>query len=143
MTKNETLYILAMLNAFYGGGKNNPEEQVSAWHLILQKYDYEDAKEAVLRFAENDTRQYATFPAVGLIVKEIRDTEAMRTSIATEVIIGISYGRDYQQLSDKAKMLMCEETYNDFLKMDAELFSLRMGSLRRSLLQKQKQIEGK
>ena len=55
--------------------------QVNAWHMILQKYDFDDAKEAVLNFAEHDTREYATFPAVGLIVNEIRKVQKSRKDV--------------------------------------------------------------
>ena len=143
MNKNETLVILAMLNSFYAGGKNNPEQQVNAWHMILHKYDFEDARQAVLRYAENDTRDYATFPAVGLIVKEIRKAEKARNDAISEIIIGISYGRTYGMISDKAKCLISRSAYEEWLSMDAELFSAKAGSLKQILQQKQKEIEAK
>lgn len=137
MTKNETLMILAMLNAFYGGGKNDPEQQVHAWHLILGKYDFAIAKEAVLHFAENDTRPYATFPAVGLIVNEIRKIDKARNDTVEEIIVAVSYGRSYEQISDKAKMLITEERYNDWLSMNAEVFQTKAGIYRQHLKSKQ------
>ena len=142
MSKNETLMILAMLNAFYAGGKNDPEMQVNAWHLILKKYDFEDTKEAVLRFAENDTRQVATFPAVGLIVAEVRKLEETKRNAVGEVIVGVSYGRSYDMLTGKAKTLISEALYNEWLSMDAEVFSAKAGAFKHLLTQRQKQLGG-
>ena len=137
MTKNETLTILAMLNAFYAGGKYDPQQQVHAWHMILYKYDFEDAKEAVLNFAENDVRQYATFPAVGLIVNEIRKIKNRREGKVNEIMLGISYGRAYDMISDDAKNLISEEMYNEWLAIDALKFSENAGKYREILKQKQ------
>lgn len=137
MTKNETLMILAMLNAFYAGGKNDPQQQVHAWHLILGKYDFNDAKEAVLTFAENDVRQYATFPAVGLIVNEIRKIKKNREGKVNEIMLGVSYGKTYDMISDEAKTLISEERYNEWLAIDAIKFSENAGKFRESLKQKQ------
>lgn len=123
MTKNDTLAILAMLNAFYAGGKNDPKQQVNAWYLILYKYDFEDAKEAVLNFAENDTRQYATFPAVGLIVNEIRKVMGHRQANVTEVLNSIAYGRTYDSISKDAKCLINENQYNEWLSIKADVFA--------------------
>ena len=123
MTKEETIKILALLNAFYAGGKNDPKQQAVAWHLVLGKYDYEDAMSAVLRFAENDTRDYATFPAVGKIVEEIRNESARKRQQITEVIRSVAYGKDYEDLSDSAKAIIAPSTYEVWLKMDAEVFA--------------------
>lgn len=142
MTKNETLTILAMLNAFYAGGKNDPQVQVNAWHLILQKYDFNDAKEAVLNFAERDTREYATFPAVGLIVNEIRKVQKSRNDVIAEIIVGVSYGRPYELISDKAHMLISEKLYDEWLNMKADEFQVKSGTLKQVLVQRQKQLGG-
>lgn len=141
MTKNETLMILAMLNTFYAGGKNDPQQQVHAWYLIMGKYDFEDAKEAVLRFAENDTRQYATFPAVGLIVNEIHQIKNHKEGKVNEIMLGISYGRSYDMINSEARSLISEEKYNEWLAIDAVEFSEKAGKFRETLKQKQKLIE--
>jgi hypothetical protein len=108
--------------------------------MILHKYDYESARMAVLNFAENDTRDYATFPAVGLIVNEIRKAEKSKGDAISQIIIGISYGRTYDMIPDKAKALISESTYNEWLAMDAELFSIKAGTFKEMLQQKQKRI---
>ena len=123
MTKTETIQIMAMLGAFYSGGKNDPKLQAEAWYLILQKYDYKTAQKAVLNYAENDVRDYATFPAVGVIVKEIRDQQMREARPIREVIRGISYGKGYGELSDTAQSIISEEKYNDWLGINAEEFA--------------------
>ena len=122
MTKEETVKIMALLGAFYAGGKNDPKIQAQAWYMILYKYDFETAKCAVLRYAENDTREYATFPAVGNIVYAIKKETQDRNRPIAEVIRGISYGRNYKQLSDKAQNLISATQYNAWMKVDAETF---------------------
>ena len=125
MTKEETVKIMSMLGAFYSGSKNNAKMQAAAWHMILEKYDFEIAQKAVLNFAENDTREYATFPAVGVIVREIRNQQMLEAKPIKEVIRAISYGKGYEDISDDAKRIISEETYNKWLKIDAEEFAAR------------------
>lgn len=142
MTKEETIKIMAMLGAFYGGGKSNPEVMATAWHLILSKYEYRVASRAVLDFAENDTRQYATFPAVGCIVQAIRDAMQKEEAPVKEIIRAVSYGWHYDQLSDGAKALIREPNYNDWLKMDAEEFNEKAGVMAGTLKRSQKRLQG-
>lgn len=125
MTKEETVKIMSMLGAFYSGSKNNAKMQAAAWHMILEKYDFEIAQKAVLNFAENDTREYATFPAVGVIVREIRNQQYLEAKPIKEVIRAISYGKGYEDISDDAKRIISEEVYNRWLKIDAEEFANR------------------
>lgn len=123
MTKDETIKILALLNAFYAGGKGDPKQQAVAWHLVLGKYEYNDAMSAVLRFAENDTRDYATFPAVGKIVEEIRAESIRRHQQITEVIRSVAYGKCYEDMSGSARAIVPKPTYDTWLKIDAEVFA--------------------
>lgn len=122
MTKEETVKIMALLGAFYAGGKNDPKIQAQAWYMILYKYDFETAKCAVLKYAENDKREYATFPAVGNIVCAIKKETAERNRPVREVIVNVSYGRDYKTLSPEAQKLISETEYNLWLKVDAQEF---------------------
>lgn len=123
MTKEETVKIMSMLGAFYSGSKNNAKMQAAGWHLILEKYDFEIAKKAVLHFAENDTREYATFPAVGVIVREIRNQMYLEAKPIKEVIRAISYGKGYDDMSDDAKRIISEDVYDEWLEVDAEEFA--------------------
>lgn len=129
MTRTETIQIMAMLGAFYSGGKNNPKVQAEAWHLILGKYPYRVAEQAVLHFAENDTREYATFPTVGKIVAEIKAEMTRIEKPVKEIVTNISYGRDYAQLTNNAKALISEELYGDWLNMNAEEFAYKADAL--------------
>ena len=142
MTKEETVKILAILGAFYGGGKTDPQAQASAWHAILQKYPYEIAEKAVFNFAENDVRDYATFPAVGKIVQAMREEANKRGQEIAEVIKAISYGRPYESLSDDGKKSISESTYNGWLSMDPEEFAYKTGVLAEYMRRQQKRIEG-
>ncbi len=141
MTKEETIKIMTMLGAFYSGGKNNPRQQAIAWHMILGKYNYEDAQNAVLRFAENDTRDYATFPAVGKIVNEIRKEATRREGLIREITTAVQYGRSYDQLSANAKALMPEDSYGKWLAVDPVEFSQKADKFADFLRNRQLQLE--
>ena len=145
MTKEQTIKVLQLLNAFYAGGHNDPKKQVTAWYMILAKYDFEDAMKAVLDFAENDKRDYATFPAVGLIVDRIKKAKADRERSVREVIKNISYGLSYESLPEPSKVLITEDLYNEWSKIDAEEFAQKAGMYtnmlkHRQLAQKRAQI---
>lgn len=140
MTQAETIKILEMLDAFYASQKHDPKQQVIAWHLILQEFDYEDAWNAVLNYARNDEREYASFPAVGVIVKEIRKAQKRKNSLVSEIILGVSYGREYTAISDEAKALISEERYIEWLNMDAEQFQAKSGTYKQALQNKQKRL---
>lgn len=123
MSKQEVIMIMAMLGAFYSGGKNDPKTQADAWYHILYKYDFNTAQKAVLNFAENDVRDYATFPAVGVIVKEIKAQKAREEKPIREVIKSIAYGKTYEDISDTAKSIISEEKYNEWVAINAEEFA--------------------
>lgn len=133
MTKEETVKIMSILGAFYSGSKNNAKMQAAAWHMILEKYDFGIAQKAVLNFAENDTREYATFPAVGVIVREIRNQQYLEAKPIKEVIRAISYGKGYEDISDDAKRIISKEAYNKWLKIDAEEFAAKSESFAKML----------
>lgn len=123
MTKEETVTIMAMLGAFYSGGKNDPKIQAAAWHKILYKYDFHTAEKAVLNFAETDTRDYATFPTVGKIVEAIRTQQMRETSSIKGVIRGVAYGKRYEDLSEESKAIISKQKYDEWMAIDAEEFA--------------------
>ena len=125
MTKDETITIMAVLDAFYANGKGNPKAQANAWFLVLEKYDYDDAMRAVLRFAENDHRDYATFPAVGKIVQEIRNEAANKRQLVDGIIRAVAYGRQYSMLKKEEQELISESEYSYWLSMNAIEYSNR------------------
>lgn len=143
MTKTETIQIMAMLQAFYGMGKGNPEVMAEGWYLILEPYDFEIAKRAVLNYAKHDTREYGTFPTVGNIVKEIEAEMRKEQAPIKEVVRAISYGWGYDQLSKEAKANITEEHYNDWLNMDAEEFANKANALAGTLKAQKKLLEVK
>ena len=133
MTKDETIKIMAMLGAFYGGGKTDPQMQAQAWYLVLKDYDYRIAQVAVINFAKRDTRDYASFPTVGKIVQAIEAESKARSKPIREIKMAISYGRQYDQLPDDCKRLISKADYDSWLSMDAEEFEKRSGVLVRQL----------
>ena len=143
MTKSETIQIMAMLEAFYGQGKGNPEIMAEGWYLILEPYDFEIAKRAVLNYAKNDTREYGTFPTVGNIVKEIEAEMRKEQAPIKEVVRAISYGWGYDQLSKEAQANITQEHYNDWLNMDAEEFANKANALAGTLKEQKKLLEVK
>lgn len=142
MTKSETIQIMAMLGAFYGAGKSNPEIMAEGWFLILEPYDFEMARRAVLTFAKNDTRDYATFPAVGKIVQCIEEEMHKEQAPIKEVVRAISYGWGYDQLSKEAKALIGEERYATWMKMDAEEFANKAMVMAETLKSERKRLKG-
>lgn len=142
MTKAETIHLMAMLGAFYGAGKSNPEIMAEGWFLILEPYDFPIAQKAVLTFAKNDTRDYATFPAVGKIVQCIEEEMRKEQAPVKEVVRAISYGWGYDQLSGDAKNLIGKERYDSWLKMDAEEFSNKAHIISETLKSERKRLQG-
>lgn len=140
MTKKETIKIMAMLGAFYGAGKSNPEVMAEGWFMILEPFDYEIACRAVLNYATNDVREYASFPTVGNIVKCIKDEMAKDEAPVKEVVRAVSYGWGYDQLSKEARKLITPLRYDEWLKMDAEEFSNDAGKLAGTLKEKRKKL---
>lgn len=140
MTNDETVKIMALLGAFYGAGKSNPEVMAEGWYAILEPYDFEIARRAVLNFAKNDTREYGTFPTVGNIVKEIENEMAKEQAPINEIVRAVSYGWGYEQLSAEAKQLIGYTKYNDWLKMDAEEFANKAGTFAGALKTSRKRL---
>ena len=142
MTKKETIQIMALLGAFYGKGKSNPEVMAEGWHLILEPYDYEMAYRGVLNYAKNDTREYASFPTVGNIVKCIGKEMEIEMLPINEVIRAVAYGRSYDQLTPTAKALISEDKYVAWLSMNAVEFANKSETLALSLRESQKLLKG-
>lgn len=143
MTKAEAIQVMAILAGLYGQGKGNPEVMAESWYLILEPYDFEIAKRAVLNYAKNDTREYGTFPTVGNIVKEIEAEMRKEQAPIKEIVRAISYGWGYDQLSKEAQANITQEHYNDWLNMDAEEFANKANALAGTLKAQKKLLEVK
>lgn len=140
MSKAETIQLMAMLGAFYGAGKANPEIMAEGWFMILEPYDFQIAQKAVLNYAKNDVREYASFPTVGNIVRCIEDEMRKEQAPVKEIVRAISYGWGYDQLSKDAKNLISDERYKTWLKMDAEEFSNKAHIMSETLKSEQKRL---
>lgn len=143
MTKSETIQLMAMLGAFYGAGKANPEIMAEGWFMILEPYDFSIAQKAVLNYAKNDVREYASFPTVGNIVRCIEEEMRKEQAPVKEVVRAISYGWGYDQLSKEAQGLIGEERYKTWLKMDAEEFANKAMVMAETLKSERKRLESK
>lgn len=104
MTKQETVKVMAMLSAFYGMGKSNPEAMANAWHLILKDYEFKDAETAVVKYAKQDRRDYAAFPPPGKIVELIEHEAGRYNRLFNSMYQQIPYDNigDLQELCDSA-----------------------------------------
>lgn len=123
MTKVDVIKILAIMHSIYGQGKGSPEEVAQAWYLLLGKYDRDAAMAAVIRFMENDTRDWATLPAPGVIIAEIKKEESRRRMAVTEVYEAIACAdKTYTQLSDYARELITPEQFAKWSEIDPEEF---------------------
>lgn len=142
MSKAETIQLMAMLGAFYGAGKANPEIMAEGWFMILEPYDFKIAQRAVLNYAKNDVREYASFPTVGNIVRCIEEEMRKEQAPVKEVVRAISYGWSYDQLSKEAQGLIGEERYKTWLKMDAEEFSNKAHIMAETLKSERKRLQG-
>ena len=141
MNKTETLAIMSMLSAFYGQGKSDPQAMSNAWHLILRDYDYHIAERAVIRFAKNDIREYASFPGVGQIVRAIENESKM----ANRIFNSIYQGNSYDSLSAEEQALISRENYLQGLAKDKQALLDERDKVIEALLKKQRQplLEGK
>lgn len=142
MTKSETIQLMAMLGAFYGAGKANPEIMAEGWFLVLEPYDFNMAQKAVLNYAKNDVREYASFPTVGNIVRCIEEEMRKEQAPIKEVVRAISYGWNFDQLSAEAKNIIGEERYKTWLNMDAEEFSNKAHIMAETLTSERKRLQG-
>lgn len=116
MTKEETLASLAHLSAFYGEGKSDVKMMVEAWHEVIGEYDYYIVKRAIIEFAKNDTRDYASFPPAGRIIEEIKKQNGMYNRIYNELL----KSTDYESLSEEAKKIIKKEIYDNFMNRNYE-----------------------
>jgi hypothetical protein len=116
MTIGETLQIMAMISAFYGQGKSEPKTMARAWHIVLKDYDFLTTEQAVVQFAKNDQRDYATFPSVGQIVAAVEKERKMPRLIHNMATMN----ELYSNLPDRAKELISESDFEKIRKIEFE-----------------------
>lgn len=141
MTRKEVAAVLAMLSAYYGRPKDDAHVVVEAWNAIIGEYEFQTAREAVIQYAKNDTRQYASFPAPGVIVKAIRNRQVERERPILAVMSGINKGTEYRMLPYDAQQVVSEEKYEEWLKMNPLEFINRQEQYINELMGK-KYLEG-
>lgn len=116
MTKNETLVILAMLSAYYGEGKSDAREMAAAWYALLKDYDFATTQLAVINFAKNDRRDYATFPAPGKIIEAIEGEVNKRRGVYNNALRQTSY----ENLPEQYKEIISAFDYAKLVLMGEE-----------------------
>lgn len=131
MKESETVKIMAMLSAFYGQGKSDTEIMSRAWHLILKDYDFHEAERAVIEYAKNDIREYASFPTPGSIVAKIEGYREERRRERMRIWRGMYDRKEYDSLPNELKRLCPQDVYERGLKLDYE-----------TLLEKQSDVIG-
>ena len=118
MTREEVGKVLALLSAYYDKGQRTMgvKATVVAWEYVIGQYEYNVAKRAVINFARNDTREYATFPSAGLIRKAIEEEEAVSRLIFNSAF------RDapYEALPPRCKEQITEHNYKSLLGREQE-----------------------
>lgn len=114
MTKEGTAQILAMLSAYYGEGKSDVKTMVNAWHLIIGEFDYLIAERAIVEFAKNDTRDYASFPTPGAIVKAIKKQQG----IYNRIFNTIYHNGSYRELPEVAQRIISEDGFEQMKAKD-------------------------
>lgn len=141
MNKTETIKIMAMLSAYYGQGKANAEAMANAWHLILQDYDYKLAEQAVINYAKNDRREYASFPSVGAIVNVIEQTEAEQKNLVNRVFNAVLNGVPYDDMPEEQKLLCDRGVYERGLTMDYEELLSKQDDFKSWIRKEQKRLQ--
>lgn len=110
-----------MLSAFYGQGKSDPEQMLNAWHLILKDYSCQECEKAVIQFAKSDCRDYATFPAPGVLIKKIEEEHQKEHKQKCLAWINILNTDEYDQLIEEAKDWFSREQFNELKKLPHEI----------------------
>ena len=117
MTKEEVGKVLALLAAYYGQGRTfDVRQMVEGWYYIIGEYDYPTAKRAIIEYARNDTRDYASFPTAGSIRKAIENER----TVPNRIFAKIRANTPYERLSRKEKNYITETAYNKALQMREE-----------------------
>ena len=114
MTIQETTQLLAIISAYYGQGKADAKQMAHAWHIILKDYDYLTSERAVIEFAKNDRRDYATFPSVGQIVAAIEKERKLPRLIHNTA----NMNDLYSSLPDRAKEMITETDFERIRTME-------------------------
>lgn len=114
MTVDETIKVLSKLSAFYGEPKSDAREMAMGWHIVLKDYDFAYVDMAVIQFAMNDTRDYATFPTVGKFIQSIEHVKSTPYRLIGKARKKIPY----DSLETLEKRIIGRKAYDRMLDMD-------------------------
>lgn len=142
MEISETGKIMEVLSAFYGQGKSDVEKMLLAWNEILKDYKYNVVYQAVMTFARNDKREYASFPAPGAIIKVIEDAQADRKVLANKVFNNLYNGVPYKELPPSQQEVCPEDVYQRGLELAPESLLEKQEDFKDMIRTAQRRLEG-
>ena len=142
MDKTETAKLLGNLSILYGRPKGDPEMTAEVWHELVKQYDYKDALKAVYDFARQDIRDYATFPAPGVIINIIEETADKKKKRLFRIWNGMYDQLPYSNLPKECQELCPEDFYERGKNMRAEDLIAKRDEVIAYLTRKQLLLEG-
>lgn len=142
MDKAETAQLLGNLAILYGRPKGDPEMTANVWYELVKQYDYKDAMKAMYDFARQDTRDYATFPAPGIIISFIESAADYKRRLRFRTFNMMYDGRPYEELPEDCQNICPKEVYERGLKMDVEELLSKKNDFINYLTNKQLLLEG-
>ena len=140
MEINETGKVMEVLSAFYGQGKSDTNKMLIAWHEILKDYPYSLVYQAVMTYAKNDRREYASFPAPGAIMQVIEEAEAEQKNIVNRTFYALLHKTPYGEMPKEQQTICDQGVYERGLKMDEEELIARQDDFKRMLRKTQKRL---
>lgn len=140
MEINETGKVMEVLSAFYGQGKSDTNRMLIAWHEILKDYPYEMVYQAVMEYAKNDRREYASFPAPGAIMQVIEEAEAEQKNIVNRTFYVLLHKTPYGDMPKEQQAICDQGVYERGLKMDEEELIARQDDFKQMLRKTQKRL---
>ena len=142
MEINDTGKIMEVLSAFYGQGKSDTNKMLIAWHEILKDYPYSLVYQAVMTYAKNDRREYASFPAPGAIIEVIEKAEAEQHKLANRIFYALREGKPFGDLPEEQQRICDQGVYERGLQMDEEELLARADDFKRMIRKTQKRLTG-
>lgn len=142
MDKTETAKLLGNLSILYGRPKGDPEMTADVWHELVKQYEYKDALKAMYDFARQDTRDYATFPAPGVIISFIEKGIEHKKGLLYRTFNDMFDGRPYEELPEGCKEICPQSVYERGLAMDTDELLMKKAEFINYISKKQLMLEG-
>lgn len=116
MNKREAASILEKLRAYYPIRNDlTASQMLDAWYDILEPYEFDTVREAVVTFARTDKRDYPTFPSPALILNGIKTVEQSTRKIINGIMVKLVYEKEYAALTPEQARMITEDLYDELL----------------------------